>query len=286
MRTRLSTTTVSIQRHTASRYVHPLREGGSLPAVVDTEEGGLFVVKFRGAGQGAKVLVAELIVGLLASALDLPLPELAIVDVGERFGRSEPDPEIQELLRRSHGTNVGMRYLEGAFNFDRSAAGELISPELAARIVWLDAYTTNPDRTAHNPNLLIWQRRPWLIDHGAALYAHHDWASVDEARTVSSFPLIRSHILLAASGDLSAVDAACAAALSADVIESALAQVPDDLLLDTAGAPEFASAADARERYARYLLRRLQAPRSFAGEAVAAQEQVRREPPLHLSARR
>jgi hypothetical protein len=255
--------------------------------VVDTEEGGLFVVKFRGAGQGAKVLVAELIVGLLANALHLPVPELAIVDVGERFGRSEPDPEIQELLRRSHGTNVGMRYLEGAFNFDRGAAGNLISPELAARIVWLDAFTTNPDRTAHNPNLLIWQRRPWLIDHGAALYAHHDWPSVDEARTVTSFQLIRSHILLAASGDLAAADAACAAALSADVIESALAQVPDDLLLDTAGAPpEFASAADARERYLRYLARRLQAPRSFAAEAIAAQEQVRREPPLHLSARR
>ena len=177
-----------IARHAASRYVQPLREGGSLPAVVDTEEGGLFVVKFRGAGQGAKVLVAELIVGLLAQSLGLPVPELALVDVSDRFGRSEPDPEIQELLRRSHGTNVGLRYLEGAFNFDQSAAGDLISPELAARIVWLDAYTTNPDRTAHNPNLLVCQRRPWLIDHGAALYAHHDWASVDDARTTTGVP--------------------------------------------------------------------------------------------------
>jgi hypothetical protein len=254
---------------------------------VDTEEGGLFVVKFRGAGQGAKVLVAELIVGLLARALELPVPDLALVEVGERFGRSEPDPEIQELLRRSHGTNVGMRYLEGAFNFDRSAAGDLVSPELAARIVWLDAYTTNPDRTAHNPNLLIWQRSPWIIDHGAALYAHHDWASVDEARTVTSFPLIRSHILLAASGDLRQADEQCAAALSGDAIESVVSQVPDELLLDeAAGPPEFASAADARERYVRYLTRRLLAPRSFAAEAIAAQGQVRREPPLHLSARR
>jgi HipA-like protein len=244
-------------------------------------------VKFRGAGQGAKVLVAELVVGLIARALELPVPELALVEVGDRFGRSEPDPEIQELLRRSHGINVGMRYLEGAFNFDRSAAGDLISPELAARIVWLDAFTTNPDRTAHNPNLLIWQRRAWIIDHGAALYAHHDWPSVDDARTRTSFPLIRSHILLAASGDLAAADEQSAAALSGNVIESVLAAVPDDLLLDdAAGRPEFATASEARERYVGYLTRRLRAPRAFASEAVAAQEQVRREPPLHLSARR
>jgi len=276
-----------LARHVATRYVQPLREGGSLPAVVDTEEGGLFVVKFRGAGQGAKVLVAELIVGLLARALQLPVPELALIDVSERFGRSEPDPEIQELLRRSHGTNVGLRYLEGAFNFDQGAAGDLISPELAARIVWLDAYTTNPDRTAHNPNLLIWHRRPWLIDHGAALYAHHDWPSVDDARTTTGFPLIRSHILLAASGDLGAADAECATALSDEVIASVVDAVPDDLLLHTTdGRSEFADAADARDRYRSYLTRRVHAPRRFAAEAIEAQAQVRREPPLHLKARR
>jgi hypothetical protein len=276
-----------LPRHDASRYVQPLREGGSLPAVVDTETGGLFVVKFRGAGQGAKVLVAELIVGLIAAELALPIPELALVEVSERFGRSEPDPEIQELLRRSHGMNVGMRYLEGAFNFDRAAAGDLVAPDLAARIVWLDAFTTNPDRTAHNPNLLIWQRRPWLIDHGAALYAHHDWASVDEARTTTAFPLIRSHILLASSGDLAVADAECAAALSDHVILDVVSAVPDDLLLDAAaGRPEFVTASEARDRYAGYLTRRLRAPRAFAAEAIAAQRQVRLEPPLHLKARR
>ena len=276
-----------LPRHAATRYVQPLREGGSLPAVVDTDAGGLYVVKFRGAGQGAKVLVAELIVGLLAGHLGLPVPELALVDVGERFGRSEPDPEIQDLLRKSHGTNVGARYLEGAFNFDGVAAGDLISPDLAARVVWLDAFTTNPDRTPHNPNLLVWQRRPWLIDHGAALYAHHDWSSVDEARTVTSFPLIRSHVLLAAAGDIAAVDAECAERLSGDVIRASVEAVPDDLYLDRAGAPaEFASAAEARERYRTYLARRLLGPRAFAAEAVAAQGQVRRETPRHLSARR
>ena len=275
-----------LPRHVATRYVQPLREGGSLPAVVETEHDGLFVVKFRGAGQGAKVLVAELIVGLLAQHLELPVPELALVEVSDRFGRSEPDPEIQELLRRSHGTNVGARYFEGAFNFDGGAAGDLVSPELAARVVWLDAFTTNPDRTPHNPNLLVWRRLPWLIDHGAALYAHHDWGSVDEARTVTSFPLIRSHVLLPAAGDLAAADAACAARLSPDVIAAVVEAVPDDLYLDHVGEAEFASAADARERYRAYLTRRLMQPRAFAAEAIAAQGQVRREPPRHLSARR
>ncbi len=277
----------SLLRHAASRYIQPLREGGSLPAVVDTEDGGLFVVKFRGAGQGAKVLVAELIVGGIASRLGLPIPELAIVDVGERFGRTEPDPEIQELLRRSHGTNVGLRYLEGAFNFDPSAAGELVSPELAAKIVWLDALTTNPDRTHRNPNLLIWGRQPWLIDHGAALYAHHDWASVNAERTRTPFPLIRSHVLLAGAGDLARTDAECAERLTPETVAAVVDDVPDDLLLDTAeGASDFPSAAEARARYRRYLLERLESRSAWLTAATDAQAQLRIEPPQHLKARR
>jgi hypothetical protein len=276
----------SLPTYCASRYVQPLREGGSLPAVVDTE-GGLFVVKFRGAGQGTKVLVSELIVGGLALRLGLPTPELAVVEVSSRFGRSEPDPEIQDLLRRSHGVNVGIRYLDGAFNFDLSAAGSLVPADLAARIVWLDAFTTNPDRTARNPNLLVWQRRPWLIDHGAALYAHHDWAAVDDERTRTPFPLIRSHVLLRQSGDLAAADRACVALLGGDVIRDVVASVPDTLLVDpAAGATDFATAAEARARYERYLRTRLAEPRAFLREATAAQEQVRLEPPLHLKARR
>jgi hypothetical protein len=271
----------------ATRYVQPLREGGSLPAVVDTDDGLLFVVKFRGAGQGTKVLVSELIVGGLAMRLGLPTPELALVEVSTRFGRSEPDPEIQELLRRSHGINVGIRYLDGAFNFELSAAGSLVSPELAARVVWLDAFTTNPDRTARNPNLLIWGRRPWLIDHGAALYAHHDWASVDGERTRTAFPLIRSHVLLPQSGDLLEADRECAERLRGDAIRDVVASVPDSLLMDAAsGANDFATAPEARARYERYLTTRLAEPRAFLAEAIAAQEQVRLEPPLHLKARR
>jgi hypothetical protein len=278
---------MSIPRLAASRYVQPLREGGSLPAVVDTEEDGLFVVKFRGAGQGARVLVAELIVGGLAAQLGLPTPDLALVDISPRFGRSEPDPEIQELLRRSHGTNVGMRYLEGAFNFDPSAAGSLISPELAARVVWLDALTTNPDRTHRNPNLMIWRREPWLIDHGAALYAHHDWASVDDTRTRTPFLLIRSHVLLAGAGSLAEADATSAPLLSDAAIAEVIATVPDDLLMDAeSGSGDFASADEARDRYARYLSERLAARSVWLGAADEAQQQLRIEMPQHLRARR
>lgn len=276
-----------LQRHDATRYVQPLREGGSLPAVVDTEEGGLYVVKFRGAGQGAKVLISELVVGGLALRLGLPTPALALVDVSSRFGRSEPDPEIQELLRRSHGTNVGMRYLDGAFNFDPSAAGELISPELAAQIVWLDAFTTNPDRTHRNPNLLIWQRQPWLIDHGAALYAHHDWSAVDAERTRTPFLLIRSHVLLAGAGDLAHADDASVQRLSPTVIAEVLDTVPEDLLMDSVeGSADFPTAHAARARYVRYLTERLDARSIWLAAAMAAQEQLRTETPQHLKARR
>ena len=276
-----------LPRFAAMRYVQPLREGGSLPAVVDTDSGGLYVVKFRGAGQGTKVLVAELIVGGLARRLGLPSPELALVTVSPRFGRSEPDPEIQELLRKSHGMNVGLRYLEGAFNFDVSAAGELVSPELAARIVWLDAFTTNPDRTARNPNLLIWERKPWLIDHGAALYAHHDWDAVDDARTRTPFQLIRSHVLLSHSADLQEADRVAIELLNADVIRDVVSTVPDSLFSDAHGwGGDFATGDETRARYVEYLTTRLGAPRAFLTEAVAAQEQLRLEPPLHLKARR
>lgn len=271
---------------TATRYVQPLREGGSLPAVVEAEGGELLVVKFRGAGQGAKALVAELIAGLLARALGLPTPELAIVEVPPLFGRSEPDPEIQDLLRGSHGINVGARYLDGAFNFDPAAAGEFISAELAARIVWFDAFLTNPDRTHRNPNILIWERRPWLIDHGAAIYAHHDWRSVDEARTRSAFPLIQQHVLLERAADIEAADASMAGLLSGSVIDDVLASVPDALLTASSGSADSPSAAGARERYRSYLLTRLEAPRDFVGAAIAAREKLLRHPPRPYSARR
>lgn len=271
---------------TATRYVQPLREGGSLPAIVDTDGAGLFVAKFRGAGQGAKALIAELIAGRLAQAVGLPTPELVLIEILESFGRSEPDPEIQDLLRASHGINVGLRYLDGAFNFDSAAAGEFITPALAARIVWLDAFITNPDRTHRNPNLLIWNREPWLIDHGSSLYAHHDWQSVDESRTRTPFPLIEKHVLLDVSADIRNADNQLVAILTPAVIKEVVSAVPDDLLNDVNIAAEFASPEAARQRYVDYLTTRLSAPRSFASEASEARQRADRKPAVRLAARR
>lgn len=271
---------------TATRYVQPLREGGTLPAVVETHGGGLFVAKFRGAGQGAKALVAELLVGMIAGALRLPVPELALIELLPDFGQTEPDPEIQDLLRASVGVNVGLRYLDGAFNYQPASAGDLVPPELAARIVWLDAFTTNPDRTARNPNLLIHGRRPWLIDHGAALYAQHNWPSVDEARTRTPFPLIKDHVLLRTGGDLRSADEESAARLTDGVLQGIVAALPDALLADPAIAADFATPQAARERYLAYLRTRIQAPRAFVDAAVDARQTAASAPPRRLHSRR
>ncbi len=271
--------------HQALRYVQPLREGGSLPAVVATDAG-LFVVKFRGAGQGPKALIAELIVGLLAQRLGFPVPEPALIDVAPAFGRAEPDPEIQEILSRSHGINVGARYLDGAFNFDSFAAREFLDERFASDLVWFDAYTTNPDRTHRNPNILIWQRRPWLIDHGAAIYAHHSWSTADRERTRTPFPLIRDHVLLALADDVEGADRRLAGRVTEAVLDEVLAAVPDGLLLDPLIAGEFAGAGQARARYREYLIDRLEEPRSFVAEAIEGREQRLSEPALRRTARR
>ena len=266
--------------------MQPLREGGSLPAVIDTHGGGLFVAKFRGAGQGVKALVAELIVGMLARHAGLPTPEPAIIEIPDSFGRTEPDPEIQDLLRASHGVNVGAKYLDGAFNFDGNAAADFITSELAARIVWFDAFVSNPDRTHRNPNLMVWERQPYLIDHGAALYAQHDWPSVDDAKTRSPFQLIKEHVLLAQSGDIAAADAELAPLMNADAIRAALDEVPDELLTDASIRSDFPTPAAARERYARYLALRAESPRAFVDEVKSAQQRAVRIPATRVSSRR
>lgn len=275
-----------LQVLTATRYVQPLREGGSLPAVIDTHGGGLFVAKFRGAGQGVKALIAELIVGMLARHAGLPTPEPALIEIPDSFGRTEPDPEIQDLLRASHGLNVGAKYLDGAFNFDGNAAAEYITPELAAQIVWFDAFVSNPDRTHRNPNLMIWDRKPYLIDHGAALYAQHDWPSVDEARTRSPFQLVKDHVLLAQSGDIAAADAELVQLMTAEVIRATLDAVPDELLHDASIKSDFATPDDARDRYASYLTMRAESPRAFVEEAKNAQGRASRTPAFRVSSRR
>jgi hypothetical protein len=254
--------------------------------VVDTENGGMFVVKFRGAGQGAKALIAELIVGMLAREAGLPTPEIALIEIIEEFGRTEPDPEIQDLLRASHGINFGAQYLDGAFNFDGNAAAELIAPDLAAKVVWFDAFVSNPDRTHRNPNLMLFGRKPYLIDHGAALYVQHDWPSVSLERTRSAFPLIKDHVLLTIAGDIRDADRYMTSALTDDAIRNAIARVPDDLLESPALASDFSSATEARSRYAEYLIARRAEPRAFVDEAINAQERVRKMPPLRVSSRR
>ncbi len=269
---------------TATRYVQPLREGGSLPAVVDTGHG-LFVVKFRGAGQGPRALAAELIVGRLAAAMGLPVPALALVDVPASFGRSEPDPEIQDLLRASHGANVGLRYLDGAFNFASQAAAEVVTAEFASRLVWLDAFVTNPDRTDRNPNLLVWNRQPWLIDHGAALYVHYDWAAVDDVRIRAPFPLIAQHVLLRDADRIASVDRDVVTTLTEPLIRDVLQEVPDELLAAGDGTADVLP-ADARERYIRYLTARLAAPRSFVSAALDARARLLTASPVPLAARR
>jgi hypothetical protein len=276
---------MQLPQHQAQRYVQPLREGGSLPAVVDTDDG-LFVVKFRGAGQGPKALIAEIIVGTLAQQLGLPVPELAIIEIDSAFGRAEPDPEIQEILRASHGSNVGMRFLDGAFNFDAYAAGEFIDADLASAVVWFDALTTNPDRTHRNPNILICDRAPWLIDHGAAIYAHHAWSTVDAERTATPFPLIRDHVLLRTASSLAAAHKRLLPRLTSDVVNTVIAAAPDALLLDPIIADDFENANAARARYQQYFTQRLQSAQRFVDEAVNAREARLLEPVQRRKARR
>lgn len=278
---------IEMPRLEARRYLQPLREGGSLPAVVETD-GGLYVVKFRGAGQGPRALIAELVAGLVARELGLPVPDLAAVVLPNDFS-DERDAEIRDLVVASRGMNVGIRYLDGAFNYDERAAGDYLNADIAARIVWLDAFLTNPDRTARNPNLMIWDRRPWLIDHGSALYAHHNWGGVDEARTRAAFPMIREHVLLLRTDQAdgtTGVDEEMAAILTADRLTDILNAVPEELLMDPLARGEFASADEARARYVRYLTDRLRSPRLFAEEIERARDARRSEIPQRLETRR
>ncbi len=246
-----------------TRYVTPLREGGSLPAIVEADDDGLYVLKFRGAGQGPRALVAELVAGELARVLGLPVPELVFVELDAELARTEPDPEIQELIRASAGLNLALDYLPGAVAFDPVAGRP--EPELASEVVWFDAFTSNVDRTARNTNLLVWHRRLWLIDHGACLYFHHGtpWAAFAE-RADERFPLIRDHVLLIGASDISAADARLAPRLTAETIDAVTALIPDRWLADDGD-------ADAqRAAYAAYLTRRAQGPRSFVEEATHA----------------
>lgn len=254
--------------YAGTRYVVPLREGGSLPAVVDTDEPGVsFVVKFRGAGQGPKALIAEALVAGIAVVLDLPVPRPAIVDIEEGFGRSEPDPEIQDILRGSSGPNFGLAYLPGALAFDPAVDARLLTPERAADIVWLDAFVTNVDRTARNTNLLVRGQNVWLIDHGAALFFQHRWAGWRD-RIQSRFPQIEDHVLLGRAGDLREADDRLRPRLLEDALQRVVNAVPDEWL--SPADDEFADSDALRAGYVEYLTQRLNGPRPWLEEAIAA----------------
>jgi hypothetical protein len=250
----------------ATRYVTPLREGGSLPAIVEGDDSGMYVLKFHGAGQGPKVLVAELICGELARAAGLPVPEIVTMELDPDLARTEPDPEIQQLIRASGGLNLALDYLPGSITFDPIA--DRLDAALASGIVWFDAYVTNIDRTPRNANMLMWHQKPWLIDHGAALYFHHGWREgVD--RSGDTFPAIKDHVLLKLANDLRGADSALSAKLTPAVLADVLAAVPDAWL--AVNAP-FANADQARAAYTQHLTRRLVAPRAFAEEAIRARD--------------
>jgi hypothetical protein len=252
-------------RHvTATRYVTPLREGGSLPAIVEADDAGMYVLKFRGAGQGAKVLVAEIIVGELARAAGLAMPEIVFIELDPALARTEPDAEIQQLIRASAGLNLAFDYLPGSITFDPIA--DRPDPLLASSIVWLDAFTSNVDRTPRNANMLMWHRKLWLIDHGAALYFHHGWGDGAD-RSASSFPAIKDHILLKFASALDDADAAMMARVTPALIREVVELVPDAWL---ASDKAFAEPALARDAYVQHLSRRLTAPRAFLEEAKRA----------------
>jgi hypothetical protein len=250
---------VALRRVVATRYVEALREGGSLPGLMEADDDGLYVTKFRGAGQGEGALVAEVVAGELARALGLPVPELVVVDVAPEVGHAEPDPEIQELLEASPGANLGMDFLPGALTFALPAESSF-DPAFAADVVWFDALVTNIDRTHRNPNLLVWHGRTWLIDHGAAFFRRHGDRPLAET-AAEPVPMLADHALLPVAGPIAEADERLAErALAA--VEGAAGLVPDDWLGRDPG--------DARAGLRAFLERRLTAPRNFVEEAERA----------------
>ncbi|MEG4285891.1 aminotransferase class I and II [Microcoleus sp. A006_D1] len=254
----------SLRTVTATRYVTPLREGGSLPAIVEADDDGLYVLKFRGAGQGAKSLIAELVAGEIARASGLPIPELVFVELDPELARTEPDPEIQDLIRASAGLNLALDYLPGSITFDPVAGKS--EADLASEIVWFDAFATNIDRTPRNANMLVWHRRLWLIDHGAAMYFHHTWKDY-RSRSRDRFPAIKDHVLLRFASTLEAADLKMTQMLTADIIRSIVKLIPDSWLV--AGSP-FSDSNQHRDAYTEYLLNRLESPHIFLEEAISA----------------
>lgn len=247
-----------------TRYVTPLREGGSLPAIVEGADEGLYVLKFRGAGQGPKALIAELLAGEIARALGLAIPEIVFATLDGELARTEPDAEVQSLIRASAGLNLALDYLPGSITFDPVTLRP--DAQTASAIVWFDAFVCNVDRTARNVNMLIWHRRLWLIDHGAALYFHHAWKA-GENHAHHPFPLIKDHVLLEYAGALREADAAMTARLTPDILAGIVYAIPDQWLPEDGG---FDGKDGQKKAYLDFFLERLGATGVFVEEALRA----------------
>jgi len=249
-----------------TRYVTPLREGGSLPAIAEADDDFLYVLKFRGAGQGPKALIADLLGGEIARALGLKVPELVFARLDSAFGRTEPDEEIQELLRKSEGLNLALHYLSGAITYD--PAVNKPSPLLASQIVWLDAMLMNVDRTPRNTNMLTWNKELWLIDHGASLYFHHSWHNWEE-QAQKPFVQIKDHVLLPFASELEEVDQQYKKLLVPELLQPIVSLIPDEWLADH---PEGDTTAELRDVYYRFLHNRIQSSLIFVKEAQHARQ--------------
>jgi hypothetical protein len=252
-----------------TRYVTPLRQGGSMPAIVEADDDGMYVLKFRGAAQGPKALVAELLAGEIGRAVDLPVPEIVLIHLDADLARTEADPEIQDLIRASGGLNVALDYLPGAVTFDPVTYRPPAA--LASAIVWFDAFVMNVDRTVRNTNMLMWHRKLHLIDHGAALYFHHSWSEDYLERSRDPFARIRDHVLLPFASALQEAHESMLERLTPGVVRSRVALIPDELL---ASDPTFATPGEYRAAYERWLGRRLEPPHDFLTEALRAHAQL------------
>jgi hypothetical protein len=257
---------VDIRTVNVTRYVTPLREGGSLPAIAEADDGFMYVLKFRGAGQGIKALIAEFIGGEIARALGLKVPELVFANLDTAFGRTEPDEEIQDLLKASVGLNLALHYLSGAITYDPVVT--TLDARLASQIVWLDCLLTNVDRTARNTNMLIWHKELWLIDHGAALYFHHSWQNWKE-QALRPFVQVKDHVLLPRAAQLEAVDAEYRALLTEERIRTIINSIPEEWLLTD---EHEATAAERRTVYADFLITRMASSHIFVKEAQHARK--------------
>jgi hypothetical protein len=255
-----------IRTVTVTRYVTPLREGGSLPAIAEADDGFLYVLKFRGAGQGVKALIAELIGGEIARAAGLKMPEIVFANIDAAFGRTEPDEEIQDLLKASVGLNLAVHYLSGAITFDPAVTKP--DPLLASKIVWLDCLLTNVDRTARNTNMLMWHQELWLIDHGASLYFHHTWTNWQE-QSQRPFVQVKDHVLLPQASEMGGADILLKSILTEDRIRAIVDLVPDEWLVQDA--PE-ESAEERRQVYFDFLVTRTQQSQIFVKAAEDARK--------------